>query len=65
MVKKKEYIPMKRDIVFVDLNPIKGHEQKGFRAAVIISNNPFNQLRKWLLFVQLHQILRNFLLIIV
>lgn len=33
-------------IVFVDLNPIKGHEQKGFRAAVIISNNPFNQFTK-------------------
>ncbi len=46
MVKKKEYIPMKRDIVFVGLNPIKGYEQKGFRPAVIISNNPFNQFTK-------------------
>ena len=46
MVKEKEYIPMKRDIVFVDFNPIKGHEQNGFRPAVIISNNPFNQFTK-------------------
>ena len=46
MVKKGEYIPMKRDIVLVDLNPTCGHEQKGFRPAVIISNNPFNQFTK-------------------
>ena len=46
MVKKSEYIPMKRDIVLVDLNPTCGHEQKGFRPAVIISNNPFNQFTK-------------------
>ncbi len=58
----KEYIPMKRDIVFVDFNLTQGHEQKGVRPAVIISNNPFNQ---WLLFVRLHQILKIFLLIIV
>ena len=44
--KKSEYIPMKRDIVLVDLNPTCGHEQKGFRPAVIISNNPFNQFTK-------------------
>ena len=46
MVENKEYIPMRRDIVFVDFDPIKGHEQKGFRSAVIISNNPFNQFTK-------------------
>ena len=46
MVKQKVYIPMKRDIVLVDFSPIKGHEQKGFRLAVIISNNPFNQFTK-------------------
>ena len=33
------YIPKQGDVVFVDLNPIKGHEQSGFRTAVVISNN--------------------------
>ena len=46
MVRQKVYIPMKRDIVLVDFSPIKGHEQKGFRPAVIISNNSFNQFTK-------------------
>ena len=42
----KEYIPMQRDIVYVDLKPTLGHEQRGHRPAVIISNNPFNSFTK-------------------
>lgn len=38
----KKYIPKQGDIVFLDLNPTKGHEQKGYRPAVVISNNIFN-----------------------
>ena len=38
----KTYIPQQGDIVYVDLNPTKGHEQGGFRPAIIISNNLFN-----------------------
>lgn len=38
-----KYIPKQGDIVMVDLNPTKGHEQKGYRPAVVISKNVFNE----------------------
>ncbi|MBQ8473023.1 MAG: type II toxin-antitoxin system PemK/MazF family toxin [Bacilli bacterium] len=42
----EEYIPRQGDIVFLDFNPIKGHEQTGFSPAVVVSNNVFNQNTK-------------------
>ena len=33
------YIPSKGDIVTLDFDPQKGHEQKGRRPALILSNN--------------------------
>ena len=32
----------KGNIIKLDLNPVKGHEQAGFRPAVVISGNAFN-----------------------
>ena len=37
-----KYIPKQGDIVYLDFNPTKGHEQKGIRPAIVISNNTFN-----------------------
>ncbi len=42
----KSYIPKIQDIVYVDFNPIKGHEQSGVRPAIVISNNDFNKFTK-------------------
>ena len=42
----KKYIPEQGDIVFLDFNPIKGHEQSDFRPAIVISTNVFNQNTK-------------------
>ena len=42
----KNYIPKQGDIIYLDFNPTKGHEQKGKRPAIIISNNIFNQYTK-------------------
>lgn len=42
----KKYIPEQGDVVFLDFNPIKGHEQNGFRSAVVISTNVFNKNTK-------------------
>ncbi len=42
----KKYIPKQGDIVFLDFNPVKGHEQAGIRPAVVISTNTFNQNTK-------------------
>ena len=37
-----KYIPKQGDLVYLDFNPTKGHEQSGFRPAIVISNNIFN-----------------------
>ena len=42
----KKYIPKKGDIVYFDFSPTKGHEQKGFRPAVVLSNDAFNDFTK-------------------
>ncbi len=42
----KKYIPKQGDVVFLDFNPTKGHEQTGIAPAVIISTNIFNQNTK-------------------
>ena len=31
-------------ILMVDFNPTSGHEQKGYRPALVVSNSDFNQL---------------------
>ena len=42
----KKYIPEQGDIVYLNLEPTKGHEQSGIRPAVVISNNVFNKNTK-------------------
>ena len=37
------YIPRKGDFVAVDFDPQSGHEQKGRRPALVISNDLFNK----------------------
>lgn len=39
----EKYIPKQGDVVMIDLNPTKGHEQKGYRPAVVLSKNVFNE----------------------
>ena len=39
----KQYIPKQGDIILLDFNPTKGHEQKGKRPAIVISTNIFNK----------------------
>ena len=39
----KKYIPSQGDIIYLNLNPTKGHEQSGKRPAIVISNNIFNK----------------------
>jgi mRNA interferase MazF len=38
-----KYIPEQGDIVVLNFDPQSGHEQKGRRPAIIISNKTFNQ----------------------
>jgi len=39
----KKYIPEQGDIVVLDFDPQSGHEQKGRKPAIIISNKTFNK----------------------
>ena len=39
----KKYIPQKGDLVILSFDPSSGHEQKGRRPALIISNEAFNK----------------------
>ena len=41
-----KYIPKQGDIVYLDFNPTKGHEQNGSRPAIVISNDVFNKNTK-------------------
>jgi mRNA interferase MazF len=43
VVKKKGYTPDRGDIVHLDFDPTKGHEQKGLRPAFVISPRIYNQ----------------------
>jgi len=36
-------VPQQGDIIKLDLDPRKGHEQKGFRPVIILSNNIVSQ----------------------
>jgi mRNA interferase MazF len=38
-----KYVPQQGDIVALNFDPQSGHEQKGRRPAIIISNKVFNQ----------------------
>ena len=42
----KKYIPKRGDIVYVNFNPTKGHEQSGFRPALVLSSDVFNNFTK-------------------
>ncbi len=42
----KTYIPKIGDIIYVNTNPVKGHEQGGYRPAIVISKDVFNKNTK-------------------
>jgi mRNA interferase MazF len=37
-----KYIPQKGDLVWMDFDPTLGHEQKGVRPAIVVSDKVFN-----------------------
>lgn len=43
MVAQAVYIPSRGDIVYLDFDPTKGHEQRGHRPAFIISPLGYNE----------------------
>jgi len=45
-----KYIPCRGDIVWIDLDPTKGHEQSGRRPAMVISPEAYNGISNRALF---------------
>lgn len=43
VVKRQKYIPDRADIIWINFNPVRGHEQKGKRPACVISPKLYNQ----------------------
>lgn len=44
MVKENsDFVPQRRDIIWINLNPQSGHEQAGRRPAVVVSPRSYNQ----------------------
>lgn len=54
------YIPKQKDIILLDFNPIKGHEQGGFRPAVVISTTTFNKFTKMSIVCPITSNIKNF-----
>ena len=46
---KTLYIPKQGDIILVNFNPQIGHEQKGLRPGLVVSNNIFNDFTKMIM----------------
>ncbi len=42
MVAKGRYIPRRGHVVWVDFDPVRGHEQRGKRPAMIVSSEKYN-----------------------
>jgi mRNA interferase MazF len=40
------YIPEQGDIIYIEFNPQAGHEQKGKRPALVVSNFTYNRFTK-------------------
>ena len=43
MVKNKNYIPGRGDIVWLSFSPTKGHEQSGKRPGLVLTQRDFNE----------------------
>ncbi len=54
------YVPGQGDIVYLDFDPQKGHEQKGRRPGLVISNSTFNQFTKMAIVCPITNTIKNF-----
>ena len=48
------------DIVYIDLDPTKGHEQAGKRPCLVISNNDYNKIMGLFIFCPITNNTKNF-----
>jgi len=55
-----KYIPRQGDICYVDFTPTISHEQTGFRHAIVISKNVYNQLTNMVVLCPITSNVKNF-----
>lgn len=56
----QSYIPNRGDIVYLDFDPTKGHEQKGHRPAFVISPRIYNEKSSLALFMPITSNQKNY-----
>jgi mRNA interferase MazF len=54
------YVPMQGDIIRIDLSPKKGHEQKGYRPYICLSNELVSKYANIAIFAPISSTLRNY-----
>lgn len=60
MQSKSSYIPSRGDIVALDFDPTKGHEQKGHKPAFVISPYAYNEKSSLALFMPITSNQKNY-----
>ncbi|MDJ0799438.1 MAG: endoribonuclease MazF [Calothrix sp. MO_167.B12] len=55
VVQANLYIPSRGDIVYLNFDPTKGHEQRGHRPAFVISPRGYNQRTSLALFIPIRK----------
>ncbi len=56
----KKYIPNRGDIVFLDFDPIKGHEQGGNRPALVLSPYAYNSATELLIACPITSVMKGY-----
>ena len=51
MTQSNPYVPSRGDLVYLDFDPTKGHEQKGLRPAFVLSPRSYNEKSSLALFM--------------
>jgi mRNA interferase MazF len=57
---KIKYVPDRGDIVWIDLDPTKGHEQRGRRPTLVITPQKYNTLSKRAIFCPITSKIKNY-----
>ncbi|MBU1046291.1 type II toxin-antitoxin system PemK/MazF family toxin [Patescibacteria group bacterium] len=57
---KNIYIPKQGDLVWLDFDPAKGHEQKGRRPAFVLSSEKYNKRIGLVLFCPITSVAKNY-----
>lgn len=55
-----KYIPKQGDIVYINFNPTKGHEQNGYRPAIVVSKDIFNKNTKMVIVCPITSNMKDF-----